>query len=201
MSLTCDYSLVVSAAGITIQSTAQRTANLGIEPIQHTFAAGTALLGWHKSFDYSAIGVLPADHDLWDGRYDVYWDGGVRYNVGGTIYDEDILFTGGVGDAFPDSGTTGVVIGPRRIFDVTFDGDNLVVIAASASRRSHLQFLDSGEATLAAIEIAAGCAWSWLSGSGVANPLSGNAVASVAASNGSSEGASELKMTGLQYAV
>ena len=85
--------------------------------------------------------------------------------------------------------------------DVTFDGDNLVLIGASASQRSHLTFVDAGAATLFALEIAAGEAWAWISNTGITNPLTGNAVASIKASNGDSTNASNLKLTGLQYAA
>ena len=106
----------------------------------------------------------------------------------------------GDGADLPPEGTA-IVMAPQVDLDVTFDGDNLVLIAAATTQRSHLTFVDAGGATLQAIEFGPGEAWMWVANTGTTNPLSGNAVATVRASNGNSESPSNVKLTGLQYAV
>jgi hypothetical protein len=53
--------------------------------------------------------------------------------------------------------------------------------------------------SLKAVTLLAGEIWSWFSGSGVTNPLSGNPVGSIKASNGDGAAAAALKI-GVLYA-
>lgn len=201
MALSGTYALIVSAAGVSISSNATRTASQGIEPVDTDLPAGKAGILSTRTDNDTGVATLSAGHGLQTGdKVDVYWDGGMRYGMTATVAGNDVTIDQGAGTNLPTQGT--VLVVTRQVsLDVTFDGDNLVLIAASAAQRSHLTFVDAGGATLAAVEIGAGEAWAWLSGTGATNPLSGNAVASIKASNGSSTNSSNLKLTGLQYAA
>jgi hypothetical protein len=201
MSLTGTYGVIVSAAGISISSSATRTASQGIEPVDVDLPAGKAGTLSARTDNDTGVATLSADHGIQSGdAVDVYWDGGVRHWMIATVNGNDITIDRGAGTNLPAQGTA-LVVTKQVSLDVTFDGDNLVLIAASSTQRSHLIFTDVTSATLAAVEIGAGEAWAWVSGTGAVNPLSGNAVASIKASNGSSTNSSNLKLTGLQYAA
>ncbi len=193
------YALIVSAAGISIQSNVTRTASLGIEPVDTDLPAGKTGTLSTRTDDDTGVATLSAGHGVQTGdKADVFWADGVRYGMACTVAGNDVTLDQGAGDNLPTEDTD-VVVSVQQTLDVTFDGDNLVLIAASASRRSHLTFLDAGGAVIMAVELGADEAWAWVSDTGVANPLSGNAVASIAVSNGDGTNTSNIKLTGLQY--
>ncbi len=201
MSLTGTYALVVSASGISIQTSMTRTASEGIEPVDTDLPTGKAGTLSARTDNDTGVATLATGHGLQTGdKVDVFWDGGIRYGMSATVNGNDVTIDQGAGDDLPAQDTAVVVTKPISL-DVTFDGDNLVLIAASTSQRSHLTFVDAGGLTLAAVEIGTQEAWVWISGVGVANPLAGNPVAVIKASNSSSANTSNLKLTGLQYAV
>lgn len=199
MSLTATYGLRLTAAGVDINVNFTRTADAGIEPLSTSVAAGKTVTDWVKTDANTAGCNLPGGHGYTDGKMTAFWEGGCRYDVDGTIVTNALTLDGGAGDDFPANGTT-VVVCKQTEHALTFDGDNLVVLGIAATKRSIVIFKDSGPAVLAAVEIAAGEAWSWLADTGAANPLTGNAVATVDVANGDATDASDITMTGLQDA-
>jgi hypothetical protein len=201
MSLQGTYGLIISASGITIQTNATRTASQGIEPVDVNLAAGKAGTLSTRTDNDTGVATLSAGHGILTGdKVDVYWSGGCRWGMSAVVAGNDVTIDLGAGTNLPNQGTA-LVVTKQVSLDVTFDGDNLVLIGASASQRSHLTFVDAGAVTLFALEIAAGEAWAWISNTGITNPLTGNAVASIKVSNGDSTNSSNLKLTGLQYAA
>jgi hypothetical protein len=202
MSLQGTYEVIISALGITIQSNVTRLASQGIEPVDVDLPAGKAGTLTTRTNNTDGAATLSAGHGILTADVvDIYWDGGCRYGaIVGTVAGNVVPFGSGSGDNLPLA-TTALVVTKQVSLDVTFDGDNLVLIGASASQRSHLTFVDAGGAILHPVAIDPGEAWAWVSDTGVDNPLSGNAVASIKASNGSSTNSSNLKLTGLQYAA
>ena len=197
------YGLILSACGVSIQTNVTREAKVGIEPVDTDLSAGKAGMLGTRTGDDSGVVTLSEGHGVQTGnKVDLYDTAGavVRYGLDATVAGNDVTLDGGEGDALPAQGAA-VVVSVQVTLDVTFDGDNLVMIGAQAERRSHLQFVDAGGATLEAVELGAGEAWAWVADTGAANPLSGNAVAAVKASCGESEGESNIKLTGLQYAA
>ena len=75
-----------------------------------TLPAGKAVTGWTKTDSNTAAATLPGGHGYTNGKFDVYWSGGRRYGVDGTISTNALSLDGGIGDAFPASSTTGVVV-------------------------------------------------------------------------------------------
>jgi hypothetical protein len=202
MSLSGTYEVIISALGVSIQGINQPLlASEGIEPVDVVLPVAKPVSSWVKTDANTAAGNLPANHGLTDGKMDVFWTGGRRYGVDGTIATNAFSLEGGAGDDFPASADETVVICPQTSLDVSFDGDNLVLIGAIATRAGLLLFRDSGGALIGnPVDLLANVPWGWGTGRG-ANPLSGNAVASATVSNASAEETANFKMTGLQHAV
>lgn len=200
MSLQGSYEVIISALGITIQGTSGAIqASQGIDPVDTTVPAAKPLTGWVKTDANTATGNLPVGHGLTDGKFDVFWNGGKRYGLNGTIATNALTLDGGAGDDFPASGTTTVVVCPQTPLDLTFDGDNLVLIGAISTKNGLLLFRDSGGALVGnPVELLPNVPWGWASGRGT-NPLAGNAVASGTITCADTAGTAGFKLTGLQY--
>ena len=201
MSLKGSYNIVISALGISLNGAGgEIEATQGIDPVYTTVLAAKAVTDWVKTDANTADGNLPAGHGFTDGKFDVFWDGGKRYSVDGTIITNALSLDDGEGDDFPATGNTTVVVCPQTALDETFDGDNLVLIGAMESRNGLLLFRDSGGTLIGnPIVLIGGVPWGWATGRG-SNPLAGNAVASASISNSSTTGTATFKLTGLQYA-
>jgi len=203
MSLSGSYEVIISALGISIQgTTGTLTASQGIDPVDTTVVAAKAVSNWVRNYPTEATCNLPSGHGFTDGKFDIFWDGGKQFGVNGTITVNALALSGGGGDdAFPLTGDSTVVVCPQKPLDLTFDGDNLVLIGAISSRAGLLLFRDSEDALIGdPVELLANVPWGWATGRGT-NPLSGNAVASGSISNASTEGTASFKLTGLQYAA
>lgn len=202
MSLSGSYEIIISALGVTIQgSSGTLLADEGIEPVDKIVPAAKAVSAWVKTDANTAAGNLPAGHGFSTGKFDVFWTGGKRYGVDGTVAVNALSLDGGAGDDFPASADETVVACPQTALDLTFDGDNLVLIGAVSNRAALLLFRDSGDSMIGdPVELLAGAPWGWATGRGV-NPLSGNAVASASVSNSDAAGTAHFKLTGLQHAA
>lgn len=197
---------VASLAGLSISSVVQREASGGVAQSPSLPAAKAGTLTTRTGDGAGAI-TLGAGHGLHQNDVvDVYWGTalasfGVRYGVkidavnGNDVSFDDTPAAGG--DVLPAQGTA-VTVSKQVTIDTDFDGDLLEMIAAACDRRAHLDFQDAGGASLKAVTLLAGEIWSWFSGSGVTNPLSGNPVGSIKASNADSAAAATLKI-GLLY--
>jgi len=202
MSLQGTYEVIISALGITIQGSAGTLqASEGIEPVDITVPAAHGIGNWVKTDANTAAGNLPAGHGFSNGKFDVFWQGGKRYGVDGTIAVNAITLDGGAGDDFPASGELTVLACPQTALDLTFDGDNLVLIGAVSTRDALLLFRDAAGALVGSpVELLANAPWGWAAGRGT-SPLAGNAVAKASISNSDPAGTANFKLTGLQYAA
>ena len=100
------------------------------------------------------------------------------------VFDETPV---GEGDALPAEDTA-VVVSVQVIVETDWDGDLLEMIAAKNTARAMADFR-AAAASIMALKQVAGEAWSWASGQGIANPLTGDPVSSVVLSNGSTAAA------------
>jgi hypothetical protein len=202
MSLQGTYEILISALGINIQGSAGTLqASQGIDPVDIMVPAAKPLTAWVNTDNNTAAGNLPANHGFSSGKFDVFWDGGKRYGVDGVVTVNALALDGGAGDNFPATANATVIVCPQTPLDLTFDGDNLVLVGAVSSCDALLLFRDAGGALVGdPVELAANSPWGWASGRG-ANPLAGNAVASGSISNAETAATANFKLTGLQYAV
>jgi len=200
MSLTGSYNVIVSAGGVSISQTAvDVTGDSAVPPISETLTAGTSVATWVKTDADTGTATLAEGHGLTSGTYDVYWSGGVQYGCTGTVTDNDLALDAGSGDDFPASATTGMIVCEQQDFACGFDGDNAVLLGAYCDQRTHLSFKDSGDAVVYALELTAAQPWGW-NGTAGSSPITGNAIATISMSCGSTT-AGNLKFTGLQNAI
>ncbi|WP_321377120.1 hypothetical protein [Trichococcus shcherbakoviae] len=202
MSLSASLSDSVTTQGVSNGGAFTLTADMGIEPVNTTLEAGIAVSDWVKTDANTAAGNLAADHGLTSGTYDVYWTGGKRYGVTVTITSNAAVFEGGAGDDFPASANTTVIISKQVVIPSEFAGNDLVLINAKSTQRTILTFRNSSGTVLLAVELLASVPRTWYDGIGfgATNPLAGNSVASITASNGSTTDAT-LTIVGLQDAI
>jgi len=186
-----------SIGGVSIQATIVRTAEGQIGQDVELPAAKAGTLST-RTDDNTGVAAMSNGHGIQTNDVvDVYWADGVRYGMTATVSGNNVTVDGGSGDVLPAQGTALTVCVEVEI-NLDVDGDDIEMIAVSATKRSHLVFQTSAPADLLALEIPANEGWEWFSGGPVSNPLTGNPIDRVVASNGDSTAASTLKI-GLLY--
>lgn len=180
----------VSLAGISIQSLITREAAGQISQ-QVELPAGKAGTLTTRTSDTVGEATLGTGHGIATGDVvDVSWNDGVRYGVTvGTVAGNVVPLTdSGAGDNLPVQGTD-LVVSKQITINTDFDGDDAVMFAVHSTKRSHIDFQDSGGASLEAVDLPTNEVWWWAEGTGEVNPLAGNAVDRVKVSNGTIEAA------------
>lgn len=204
------YASSISGGGVTIQSPAVvRTGSASIGLEESLPAAETGSLTTRTDDDTGTITMDSGGHGITTGAtVDVYWDGGVQYACTvGTVSGTSVPIDTGSGDNLPpqDTDVTVVVVTEPNI---SIDGDNVEILAitfetADTSLRTaaHIQFLDSGDAEIAEIDLVANTPQVWDIAGGSANPFTGNAITKAICSNGNSSTAGTLKIAGVADAT
>jgi len=196
---------IASIAGVSIQSTISRT---GTGQIGHEVGlpAGKAgSLTTRTGDGQGEVTGLPTGHGLVASDVvDIHWAGdspGCRYSVtidtagANNVTFDDTPAAGG--DVLPAQGTA-VVVTKQVTIDTDFDGDLVTLIVVSADKAAHVQFRTVTPTVLKAQRLVANEGWDWASGQGN-NPLSGNPVDHVKATNGDGAADATLKI-GVLYA-
>ena len=198
------YSLSIAGAGSAIQKAVPRTGDSPIT-LETELEAGKTVTAWVKTDADTADCNLPSGHGYATGVFDVFWTGGRRYGVTGTVTSDALALDGGTGDDFPASATTGVVCCRQVQVNIAIDGDNTGFLAIAmettdngSTDRAHITFKDSGSAAIANIDLAANVPQVWDIEGGSANPFTGNPI--VTAHVGC-EDACTLKILGIQDAT
>lgn len=182
--------VVGSAGGKSLNKTITKTFDKATAYDTITLAAGKAATDWVKTDADTAACNLAADHGYTDGKVDVYWDGGVRYDVDMVVTTNALALDGGAGDDFPVSGTTGVIVCKVQQINTAIDGDEMAMLMINSTQRSHLYFEDAAGDSIGHIEIAVGDEpYFWHDTDGSTNPLTGDPVTVCFASNGSTTAA------------
>lgn len=194
----------VNVGGVSIQKNVS-SAGDNANAYEVTLPAGKDVTSWVKTDANTAACNLPGGHGYSNGNFDVYWSGGVRYGVPGTISTNALSLDGGTGTDFPASATSGVVVTQQVAINTNIDGDNAELFAvslelsdASATTQGHVDFQDSGNATILAATLDANRPIVCDLSTALANPITGNAITECLASNGSSSAAATLKILVLQ---
>ena len=191
---TGNESYSATIAGISINGTRSRTAT-GQIAHEVNLPAGKAGTLTTRTDDNTGEATLGAGHGLQQNDVvDVFWTGGVRYGMDvGVVVGNVVPIDGGAGDALPVQDTALVVTKVVTI-DTDFDGDLMRMIVAHSTKRAHLAFRDSVPTVLKAVELNADEPWSWVSDTQITNPLTGNPVNDIRATNGASDAAATLKI-------
>jgi len=124
----------------------------------------------------SGHGILTGD------KIDIYWAGGVQYNVTvGTVSGVSIPIDLGIGDNLPIA-TTPVTICKRSVIDVGFDGDLVEFLRAVASVAGHIQFQQDDGTHIAAASLSPNEAYDIIDDTNDDNPLAAADVGKIAVS-------------------
>jgi hypothetical protein len=116
------YAFTVSIGGYLSSKSVIREADHP-NPYQVTLPPAHALSSWVKTDADTAAGNLTAGHGLSTGTFDIYWDGGQRYDVPCTITTNAVALDGGTGTDFPATSDTTVRMSPQTVINTAIDGD------------------------------------------------------------------------------
>jgi len=203
---TLNNSVSVSGLGSSITRSTPRTTDGGgsNEVVVAVGAAGS--LTTRTTDTTGTVTMTSGSHGITTGQnVNIFWSGGVQYDVTvGTVSGTAVPFSGGSGDVMPIA-TTAVVVSPRLTFNCSVDGDSLSLLAMqqffadqTVSTKSHIQFLDSGSAAIAEIDLDALTPKVYDIAGGDSNPFTGNPITSAIVSNGSTTDAGTLKLLWVQ---
>lgn len=208
------YSTNVTVAGYNFSKAVTREAdhNNGYGPI--TLPLAKALSSWVKTDADTAAGNLAGGHGLSTGVYDIYWDGGARYDVDCTITTNAVALDGGSGTDFPATANATVRMCPRTTINTAIDGDaiKLAVIRlgysdTASGERGRLLFEDAAGDDIADLKQADGIVASytgaenakvWDITGGDTNPFTGDPIATCKASQSSTTLQPELVIATLE---
>ncbi len=122
----------------------------------------------------------------------LFWEGGARRTVAGTVSTNSVPIDNGAGDDLP-ANLTNVTAFVADSESVLMTGNDIVAIQFFAPRLGAVQVTDASDVELDARTLAAGEAYIWYTGSGVTGPLAGDAVAKVKFGNGDSTGTNAVE--------
>jgi hypothetical protein len=131
------YTNNVSCGGLSFSGGKNREADneANYKPV---IPAGKTVTSWVKIDGNTATCNLPGGHGYTNGVFDVFWEGGRRYGVSGTIVTNALSLDNGTGDDFPASATVGVVVCRQVQINIGIDGDNLALVAFKAEFANQL---------------------------------------------------------------
>lgn len=203
---TATYGVSLSIGGSNIQKSVQRTAD---HPNPYEVSLPVAEAGSLTTRSTDTAGTITMDsggHGITDAEViDIYWDGGVAYGATvGTVSGTSVPFTGASGDVLP-SASTAVTVAEQVIINTTIDGDTVSIIGivaefptSSSSDQAHVDFQDSGDATIEEIDLTANVPVVHDIDGGATNVFTGNPITHVHASQGGVTEACTLKVLSLE---
>src|SRR5687768_4853900 len=123
---TAQFNVSLAVGGVSIQRGISRTGDHP-NPYEVTLPVALAVTSWVKTDANTAACNLPGGHGYSNGTFDVYWSGGARYDVPGTISTNALSLDGGSGTDFPASADTTVVVCRQVTVNTAIDGDAIQV--------------------------------------------------------------------------
>lgn len=199
------YGVSLSCGGVSIQ---KNRVISGDHPNSYevTLPVGKAGTLSTRTDDDTGIVTVASGHGITTSDFvDVHWSGGVRYGMDVTAQDATTITVDlGAGDNLPIA-TTAVVITKQVTVNTAIDGDAIEIIGIvaeaanpSSTAKAHLDFQDSGDATIEEIDLVANVPQIFDIDGGAANVFTGNPIVDCKASNGSSTEALTLKIVSLE---
>lgn len=167
--------------------------------------AAKPVTAWVKTDANTAACNLPAGHAQTNGKFDVYWTGGQRLDVDGTITSDALALDGGSGTDFPATGNLTVTVCKQLAINVSIDGDALHILAirleytdqnlASAGR---VLFEDAAGDDIVSVNLTGNAAASVYDiDGGATNIFSGDPITGAQASHANATSAATLKILGV----
>ncbi len=179
----------VAIAGVTITQQQAHTADGAIgyetQPTNLIPAAKTGSLTT-RTDNTNGVVTAQAGHGLvTSDKVDVFWVGGRRYGVTCTVSGNAVTLSGGAGDNLPVA-TTAVTLSKRRLVNLGFDGDALLMLIAGNDRRCNADFQAANGTSLLSVLMTPGEGYGGVSGVNGTNPLAATLVAQVLVGNADS---------------
>lgn len=194
---------VLASAGSVAIDESKNIETDGLVAVTPSIPAAQPLTSWVKTDANTAAGNLPNGHGLTSGVYNVYWTGGSRLGVTGTVATNALSLDGGSGDDFPASADTTVYVAQEIEFNVSIDGDNLSAIvfdlcftSKSIDVDGYVVLKDSGAAVIATLDLKSNRALAFDFVAGHDNPFTGNPIVVGFVSHKSQDAAATLKILG-----
>ena len=189
---TAKIASALQIGGIAINSVISRTdeGQAGQEVTLPAASGGTLTT---RTDDDTGVITLTAGHDIVTGKVDVYWADGVAYGMDAVVTVNSCTIDLGAGDNLPDAETV-VTVANQVDINIEIVGDDLIVLALQSSLRSSVDLHDSGSSSLLALELLAAEAYTWATNGNVTNPVAGDVVDSIQASNGDSSADATLQI-------
>lgn len=164
-----------------------------------TLPSAKPLTSWVKTDGNTAGGNLPGGHGWSNGNFDVYWTGGKRLGVPGTISTNALTLDGGTGDDFPASADTTVRVVPEHHLNAQIDGDELSIFGMmleglDADAVGSIRFYDADDDLIATLDLARNDPTIIDVEGGASNPLAGDPIAYGLASQSSTTQTGQLKI-------
>lgn len=189
---TVSESTQVTIGGVQMNGTVSRSAAsaIGTElspTAADAFPAGTA--GTLSTRTDNDTGTVTSNsHPFNDGDLvDVYWTGGRRYGMLVSSDAANTFVIGAVGTGSGDNlpiATTSLVVCKQQVINIDFDPTALKRVRVLSTVRGHIEFIDDADVSVLGQELTASEPWDWVSGQNITNPLTGDPIAEVRVSNG-----------------
>lgn len=198
------YSASLSLGGVAISASVLRTFDHP-NPYEVSLPAGKPVTAWVKSSASIAACNFATGHGYTNGNFDVYWTiagvNYVRYGVPGTISTDALSLSGGAGDDFPATATTGIVVTKQVTINTQIDGDAISILGiivestnVSSVSPAHIDMKSVAPATIAEIDMVANVPKIYDITGGATNIFTGNPIVASYASCGSSSESLTLKI-------
>jgi hypothetical protein len=187
--------MTATVGGLTVNPTITRSGYAELTHGPENLLAGVAGTLGTRTDDDTGVVTLPSGHGQTNGTYDVFWTGGVRRGMTGTVATNDLTLDSGAGDALPAQGTA-VIVCKQTTINLDFVGNDVQMLVIHATQRAAVDLQDGSGTSHAAWDIPADEAVVWWpkpaanSASFFANPIAGDTVGAIVASSGSTTAAS-----------
>lgn len=164
-------------------------------------AAKTGSLGTRTDNNTGVINMTPG-HGIVTGLVDVYWEGGCRRQMSGTVATNAITVDGGSGDNLPTQGFAITAMNPVEE-PLVVDGDSVLGIEMYADALGQIALFDAaGEVEHLAKELGGVNAtdyrsFVWTPDRDATNPLAGDTVGIAFFSHGNSSKAATMRVQAL----
>ena len=196
--MTSTITISGSVGGVPMSSQISRTADgsIGQDPSLAAAKAGT--LSVRTDADSGTL-ALGGGHGVTTGaKFDVYWDGGSRYNMtASTVSGNNVPFNNtGTGDDMPALNTV-VTVMVHQVVDVDLDGDLLEMLGASCKKAATILLFNDTTIHLA-IQLDANEPYEWHSGGMAANPIAGDVITHATMTHADSAAAQKVSL-GILY--
>jgi hypothetical protein len=188
-----------SIAGVTFRGSHARDVVGETNGQPTTLAAGSAGVLSTRTDDNTGEVTLTAGHGQTSGTYDVFWDGGCRRGMTGTVTVNALALDGGAGDNLPVA-TSAVVVDKQETIDFDSESSTLMLVAVAQTRRASVQFQQEDGTPILSLDLGRNSAsltgasaegFVWASDTAVTNPF-GADIGKVVVSNGSSAGTNTI---------